>query len=87
MSRFRSESRFTDPHSPSKSQARPITPFHYSHPSAEAAEEAAKGGSFNFTLDHEDELLGRTTLHRQGAFQRGFRRSGPEIGEGNKVNG
>lgn len=87
MSRFRSESRFMNPHSPAKSQARPITPFYYNQPSAEAAESAAKEGSFNFTLDHEEQLLGLVTMHREGAFQHGFRRSGPEIGEGNKVNG
>jgi hypothetical protein len=76
-----------DPHSPAKGQMRPITQFYQGMPSADSAESAAKGGSFNFSLDHEDQLLGLVSMHREGAFQRGFRRSGPEIGEGNKVNG
>jgi hypothetical protein len=76
-----------DPHAPAKSQARPITHFYQGKPTAESAESAAKEGSFNFTLDHEEQLLGLVAMHRQGAFQHGFRRSGPEIGEGNKVNG
>lgn len=47
----------------------------------------AEGHGFNFRLDHEDALLGVSGPHRHGIYRRGFRKSGPEIGEGHEVNG
>jgi hypothetical protein len=87
MSRFRSESRFMDPHDPAKSQARPILPFFVVNNTVDGSLQEAKGHGFYFALDHEDALLGHTNISRFGAYRRGFRKSGPEIGEGKNVNG
>jgi hypothetical protein len=76
-----------DPHNPAKSQARPITPFFVVNNTVASSLDEAKGHGFNFQLDHEDSLLGHPAISRIGAYRRGFRRSGPEIGEGFQVNG
>lgn len=87
MSRFRSESRFMDPHRPARQQARPILPFYVTNTTVEASLQEAEGHGFNFELDHEESLLGFPVVSRMGAYRRGFRKSGPEIGEGKNVNG
>jgi hypothetical protein len=76
-----------DPHRPAKSQARPIVAFFVTNNTVEESQDEALGHGFNFTLDHEDSMLGHPTVTRLGAYRRGFRRSGPEIGEGKNVNG
>lgn len=76
-----------DPHNPATSQARPTVPFYVTNNTVEESLDEAKGHGFNFTLDHEDSLLGHPVVSRLGAYRRGFRRSGPEIGEGKNVNG
>lgn len=87
MSRFRSESRFMDPHRPAKTQARPILPFYVTNTNIEDAVMEAEGHGFNFELDHEESLLGHPLVGRHGSYRRGFRKSGPEIGEGKNTNG
>lgn len=76
-----------DPHDPAKSQARPILPFFVVNNTVGQSLDEAKGHGFNFPLDHESSLLGHSTIARFGAYRRGFRKSGPEIGEGKNVNG
>lgn len=76
-----------DPHDPAKSQARPILPFYVVNNTTEESLQEAKGHGFNFQLDHEDALLGHPGITRLGAYRRGFRKSGPEIGEGKNTNG
>jgi len=76
-----------DPHDPAKSQARPIVPFYCTISNIEDEQNEAKGHGFNFELDHEGSLLGHPLVQRHGAYRRGFRKSGPDIGEGKNVNG
>lgn len=76
-----------DPHRPAKSQARPILPFYVTNNTVESSLLEAEGHGFNFELDHEESLLGRPSITRVGAYRRGFRKSGPEIGEGKNTNG
>lgn len=76
-----------DPHNPARGQARPILPFFVVNTTIDESLEEAKGHGFNFSLDHEDALLGHPLVTRLGAYRRGFRRSGPEIGEGKNTNG
>ncbi len=87
MSRFRSESRFMNPHRPAVSQARLITPFYVANNTVASSYHEALGHGFYFSLDHEEGLQGKPIVSRQGAYRRGFRKSGPEIGEGKNVNG
>lgn len=87
MSRFRSESRFMNPLHPAKSQARPITPFFVTNTNITDAVIEAQGHGFEFELNDGDALLGHPLVGRGGIYRRGFRKSGPDIGEGKNVNG
>lgn len=87
MSRFRSESRFMDPHRPATSQARAVTPFFVTNTNIEDVYNEAHNQGFDFTLDRDAALQGHPSISRIGAYRRGFRKSGPEIGEGKNVNG
>lgn len=76
-----------DPHDPQPSQARPITPFYVTNTNIQDVYLEAEGHGFNFMLDHNESLQGKPLVTRIGAYRRGFRRSGPEIGEGKNTNG
>lgn len=76
-----------DPHDPATSQARPIVPFFVANTTIWDVYEEAKNKGFNFDLDHDQSLQGHPSISRIGAYRRGFRKSGPEIGEGKNVNG
>lgn len=87
MSRFRSESRFMDPHRPATNQARPILPFYVTNTTVGESLMEAQGHGFAFELDREENQLGHPVVSRVGAYRRGFRSNGPEVGEGGNVNG
>lgn len=76
-----------DPHRPQRTQARPVLPFFMTVANPDAEEQKAENGGFAFDLDYDDAALGRPIVTRLGAYRRGFRKSGPEIGEGKNVNG
>jgi hypothetical protein len=77
-----------DPHRPHTGQMRPILPFYSTITSVgEAYSHAQSPNGFDFSLDHEDEQLGHPSVSRLGAYRRGFRHDGPEIGEAKNVNG
>lgn len=76
-----------DPHRPARQQARPILPFFVTNTNIGDEVLEAEGHGFNFELDNEQSLLGHPSVSRGGAYRRGFRKSGPEIGEGKNVNG
>lgn len=76
-----------DPHNPAKTQARPVTPFFVTNTNTEDVYLEAQGHGFNFQLDHDESLQGKPVVSRIGAYRRGFRKSGPDIGEGKNVNG
>jgi hypothetical protein len=76
-----------DPHRPATTQARPITYFYVTNNTVAESHAEALGHGFYFQLDREESLQGKPVVSRTGAYRRGFRRSGPEIGEGKNVNG
>jgi hypothetical protein len=87
VSRFRSESRFMDPHRPATGQARPITAFFVTNTNIQDVYQNAHNHGFDFDLDRDAAVQGHPIQSRIGAYRRGFRKSGPEIGEGKNVNG
>lgn len=86
MSRFLSESRFQDPTNPRRRSLPAGLPF-YAVSSVESMKTETDADGFGFELDDHELLTGKPMVSRHGIYRRGFRSSGPEIGEDYHNNG
>jgi hypothetical protein len=81
MSRFRSESRFSNPGRPARSQV--VNSEHWFKYEPNTVQWGNSQPNRGSMIDNADSLRGRPYPRRHGSFKNSYMRSGPELAEGN----